>query len=660
MGLKAITFRISSGSALSGWSPNNFFHSTHLWMFHVTTSNGLLRMSRQALQCRMWPSFPMLKAQALKTAKKLLDLLSPAERRGAALLLAMILIMALLDVAGVASIMPFMAVLANPTVVESNPYLAEINQVLGFNNTKQFLFFLGLFVFFALVVSVSFKALTTYALLRFTNMRSYSLGRRLVEGYLHQPYEWFLNRHSADLGKTVLSEVDQVISQALVPAMQLIAQGAVVVALLLLLLAVDPELAIASCLGLGLTYAVIYWSVHRYLGRLGADRLRANRARFQVLSEAFGGIKELKVAGLEESFLRRFEDPARLFATRRATSHVIVQLPRYVLEIVAFGGMLFVILYLMHGEGGLERALPVIGLYAFACYRLMPALYSLYGQLATLRFANAALDNLHLDISNLAPRPERLAGGHTFVLERAITLRDITYTYPNAASSVVTKLSLEFPGRTTVGLVGATGSGKTTTVDIILGLLRAQEGGLYVDDIEITPHNVRYWQQAIGYVPQHIFLADDTVAANIAFGIPKENINQKSVEWAAGIAKLHDFVSKELPQGYETLIGERGVRLSGGQRQRIGIARALYHNPQVLILDEATSALDNLTEQAVMEAIHALNHEITIILIAHRLSTVRECDRIYLLEKGRLAGQGTYEELMSSNAQFSGIAQAGD
>jgi ABC-type multidrug transport system fused ATPase/permease subunit len=217
-------------------------------------------------------------------------------------------------------------------------------------------------------------------------------------------------------------------------------------------------------------------------------------------------------------------------------------------------------------------------------------------------------------------------------------------------------LALEIPAFTTVGLVGATGSGKTTTVDIILGLLEPQAGQLRVDGAPITAENRRAWQRSLGYVPQQIFLADDTVAANIAFGIPKNQIDREAVERAARIANLHDFVTLEMPQGYSTVVGERGIRLSGGQRQRIGIARALYHRPQVLILDEATSALDNLTEQAVMEAVHALGHEITIILIAHRLSTVRDCDHIYLLEKGQLTAQGTYDELVAGNKRFRRMA----
>ncbi len=238
------------------------------------------------------------------------------------------------------------------------------------------------------------------------------------------------------------------------------------------------------------------------------------------------------------------------------------------------------------------------------------------------------------------------------MLNHAITLNNIHYRYPNALRPALDGINLTIPTKSTVGLVGTTGSGKTTTVDLILGLLDAQKGTLEIDGQVITEHNCRAWQRSVGYVPQQIYLADDTVAANIAFGIEAKDIDQTAVERAAKTANLHEFVTNGLPKQYQTTVGERGVRLSGGQRQRIGIARALYHNPQVLILDEATSALDNVTEQAVMEAVHNLGHEITIIMIAHRLSTVKNCDQIVLLEQGRVNARGVYGELMENNVHF--------
>jgi len=337
---------------------------------------------------------------------------------------------------------------------------------------------------------------------------------------------------------------------------------------------------------------------------------------------------------------------------------VIRQLQRFVLEAIAFGGMLLVVLYLMTQSSSFASALPIIALYAFAGYRLMPALQQIYGAVIQLRFAGAALDALHADLMSLQPaRPSPSQDALPF--GQVIMLNKVQYRYPNAPRPALKNLTLAIPARATVGLVGATGSGKTTTVDLILGLLEPQEGTLEVDGKVIAEHNKRAWQRTIGYVPQQIYLADDTVAANIAFGLDAKDINYAAVERAARIANLHDFVLNELPQKYQTTVGERGVRLSGGQRQRIGIARALYHNPQVLILDEATSALDNLTEKAVMEAVHNLGHEITIILIAHRLSTVKACDQIFLLEKGELKAQGKFDELTAASERFRGMAAAG-
>jgi ABC-type multidrug transport system fused ATPase/permease subunit len=593
----------------------------------------------------------------MQTLKKLLDLLNPHERKRAGLLLGMILVMALLDMLGVASIMPFMAVLANPELVETNAilnvaYTAARN--FGIDTPQQFLFALGIFVFVLLVGSLAFKALTTYVQLRFTLMREYSIGKRLVEGYLHQSYSWFLNRHSADLGKTILSEVGAVTGIG-VAIMNLIAHSAVAIALLTLLIVMDPRLALIVGLTLAAAYGLIFKTTSGLLSRMGTERVKANQERFTAVSEAFGAVKEVKVGGLEHSYIQRFAGPAQTYARHQASAQVISQLPRFALEAIAFGGMLLVMLYLMAQSGSFASALPIIALYAFAGYRLMPALQQIYGALTQLRFAGPALEALHKDLMSLKPASAN-AQQPAMPLFQAITLNNIVYRYPNAAMPALKGISLTIPAKSTVGLVGATGSGKTTTVDLILGLLDAQEGILAIDGQPITDHNKRAWQRAIGYVPQQIYLADDTVAANIAFGIEPEQIDQGAVEKAAKIANLHEFVTSDLPQGYAATVGERGVRLSGGQRQRIGIARALYHNPQVLILDEATSALDNLTEQAVMEAVHNLGHEITIILIAHRLSTVRQCDQIYLLQRGEVKASGTYDQLVASSQQFAALA----
>ena len=354
------------------------------------------------------------------------------------------------------------------------------------------------------------------------------------------------------------------------------------------------------------------------------------------------------MGGLEKTFVERFSIPSLIIARNLSLKEFISFMPRFLLEALVFGGMILVILYLMVKSGSFVSSVPTIALYAFAGYRLMPALQKIYSSTTTLRFVGPAVDNMYEDFKKLKPS-DLNQEKNILKFTKNITLKDIHYNYPNASRKVLKNINLNIPVNSTVGIIGPTGCGKTTAVDIILGLLEAQEGTLEVDNQTIDKKNVRSWQRSIGYVPQHIYLADDTIAANIAFGADSENIQQINVEQASKIACVHDFVTNELPLKYQTSVGERGVRLSGGQRQRIGIARALYHNPKILILDEATSALDIDTEKAVIDAINKINKEITIILITHRLNTLKNCDIIYKLEKGEIIDKGTFNKLISSN-----------
>ena len=486
-------------------------------------------------------------------------------------------------------------------------------------------------------------------------MREYSISKRLIEGYLHHPYSWFLSRNSADLGKTILSEVNHLILNGMKPLMELISRGVIIIALITLLIITDPKLALIVALSLGGPFTLVFYLARKYLNRIGNERLKSNQLRFTTISEVFGAIKEVKVGGLEQTYIKSFSDPAGIFARSQASSEIIGLLPRFILEAIAFGGILLIILYLMSQRSSFNDIIPILSLFAFAGYRLMPALQLAYTSLTQLTFIGPSLDKLHDDLSNLKQLNENQDRG-VLPFNKTITLKNIHYNYPNTSRVALKNINLTIPIKSTIGLIGATGCGKTTTVDIILGLLKAQKGTLEVDGKVITEQNVRSWQHSIGYVPQHIYLSDDTIAANIAFGKQPENINEDIVKKTAKIANLHDFVIDELPEQYQTIIGERGIRLSGGQRQRIGIARALYHNPQLLILDEATIALDNETEKVVMDAVNNLSKNLTIILIAHRLNTVKICDKIYLLEKGKLKKQGTFNDLINVNENFLSIA----
>jgi len=597
------------------------------------------------------------------TYRKLLGLLTPRERRSFFLVLLLVLAMGFVETVGVAAIVPFMLVLADPAAIERHAVLADVYAALHFTDPHTFMMFLGGVVFVIVVGGLLFKAFAFYAVYRFTMMRSYTISNRMLRGYLFQPYTWFLNRHSAEIGANILGDVAKVTTKALLPAMKVLTYGTVVTGLVALLVLVRPAVAVAAAGLLGGSYVLIYVFVRKYLHRLGHERHLANRARFQIAGEALGGIKDVKLLGLEDALLARYRKPALEVARHDATSTILADLPHYLLEAVAFGGMLaFVLVLLVTGSGSLAAIVPILAVYAFAAVRIFPALQRIYNSLAQMRFAQPTLDRLYDDMkaaeANMSTLPPRRKDAPTLRLGEELALEEVHYAYPLAERPALRGMSLVIPARSTVGIVGGTGAGKTTAIDVVLGLLTPDAGRLLVDGVPIVPENRAAWQRSIGYVPQQIFLTDDTVSANIAFGLDAAGIDQAAVERAARIAEIHDFILAEMPQGYATPVGERGVRLSGGQRQRIGIARALYHDPDVLILDEATSALDNLTEKAVMDAVHNLGHAKTIIMIAHRLSTVRDCDTIFMLEGGRVVAEGAYDDLIETNRQFRALAGA--
>ncbi|MEO0653540.1 MAG: ABC transporter ATP-binding protein, partial [Pseudomonadota bacterium] len=397
---------------------------------------------------------------------------------------------------------------------------------------------------------------------------------------------------------------------------------------------------------------------------LGEGIADANHERFKLTNESAGGFKEIKLMHLEQYYTHRYQRPARSKARKEALAMVIQETPRFVLESIAFAAILAgILVFLVRTDGNLLAAIPTLGVFAFAALRMMPSAQMIYRSSTAMQNAKPVLEAIHANYMEARATQAKMDikghGGRKLALDKELALRDISFTYPSSDEPTLSHFSLSIGARTTIGLVGGTGAGKTTVVDLILGLLSPQNGEMIVDGQRIDNENLQAWQRTIGYVPQTIYLVDDTVAANIAFGVPKDQIDLAAVERAARTASLHDFVMTELPDGYSSIVGERGIRLSGGQRQRIGIARALYRAPELLIMDEATSALDNITERAVMDAIQQLRDDITIIMIAHRLSTVRKCDQIYLLNRGVVESSGTYEELVDRNEIFREMAANG-
>jgi ABC-type multidrug transport system fused ATPase/permease subunit len=571
----------------------------------------------------------------MRDLHKIWATLTLAERRRSSWMLVMVVLMAMAETGGVISIMPFLAVLSRPGVIHQNRWLDLAYTHFGFTSGQAFIIALGLASIATVLASSIFKTITLHLINRFIHLLRHSISARMLARYLQQPYEFFLTRNAAVLGRNVLSEVDQLLFNLVQPLSQLIAQGAVVLAMLLLIFLYNPLIALCIVAVVGILYGVIYGLVRKHLARIGAERQLANGQRFQACNEALAGIKDVKVTHSAAAYQEKFNRASRVYSRHLATNDTLSQSPLYMVEAVGYTGLIVLALVLILRRGDIAHVLPVLGLYGFAAYRLLPSAQIMYRGFAKLRFSSAALDTIHRDLA-LAEASES-PGTDVLAPATAITLERVSYAYPSVPDKpVLDQLSLTIPAGGSIGIKGPSGAGKSTLMDVLLGLLPPASGTLKVDDAVIDATNVRAWQRAIGYVPQNIYLADASVAENVAFGVAREEIDQAAVERAARAAQIHDFVVGELEDGYATPIGDRGIRLSGGQRQRIGIARALYRDPPVLLMDEATSALDPQTEDALNEAIRTLAGAKTIVVIAHKQTSLRGCDRVVTVEHGRI------------------------
>ncbi|WP_010254862.1 ABC transporter ATP-binding protein [Treponema primitia] len=601
---------------------------------------------------------------------KLIALFTKQERRRLVPITFAILSVSVLEIAGVGSLGPFMAVIADQTVIHRQPVLAFFYRLGHFQSDRAFVIFLGIAVFTVILVSTAFRMIVLYGMSRFVANRRYALGVRLFRQYLYQPYQFFLHHNSGELSKNLLAEVDSVINGVMRPIINIFIHGMLSLAIFVLLVVINPVVAVASFGIFGLAYALLYGVIRKRLSRHGKEVREANRLRFKTANEAFGGIKDVKILGKEPFFSYAYSVAAKRYAATQAANHILSTIPSQAIQSLAMGFAIALVIILLIVHGTVAEVLPLITVYAYAIMRMMPNLRGIFHDAVQMRYHSFTVDALFQDMTTL-PQPPQMpdkkamkAAPDVLPFTHGIVLQQLEYSYPTSREPVLKQLNLSISRNTSVAFVGATGCGKTTLVDVIMGLLKPTGGAILADETPVTSltdedtrKRVAAWQRNFGYVPQQIFLSDDTVAANIAFGLPQDMRDSISIERAARAANLHEFITTELPEGYDTVVGERGIRLSGGQRQRVGIARALYHDPNILVMDEATSALDSLTEDAVMEAIRNLTHTKTIILIAHRLTTVQGCDVIYLMEKGRIIAQGSYKELLENSPQFRAMAK---
>lgn len=574
------------------------------------------------------------------------------------LLFIAILIMALLQVIGIASILPFMQIVAEPQAISQNEFLIWIQNQLGINGARSMLIATGLGVFVLIILGNSFSALTVWLQHKYSWEIAHNISTRLLRSYLQRPYEYFLGINTSILLNKILVEVARFTREVLIQLIEFSARSIVVLVIFGLLVWVNPHLALIALGAFGMAYLIIYNFTHRYLSDQGKNRTKGNERLFKSLNEALTGIKTIKVYGAESLFYRRYETASSYLINIYPRVKLISDTPRYLIEILAFGGILGTILFLLITGESVQDILPVLSLYAVAGYRLLPSLQKAFAAISTLRHSFDSLEKIYQDLNeaSLSGYDPHGTGQEATVppLSDKIILNNLVFDYGD--KPVFNNLNIQIKRGTTVAFVGPTGSGKSTLIDLIVGQLEPQQGTIQIDNTSLDRSTVRSWNHQIGYVPQEVFLFDDTISRNIAMTFEDEGIKMEQVEYAARTANIHQFITSELPKGYQQEVGDRGVRLSGGQKQRIGLARAFYRNPKLLILDEATNALDSITESAVVESLKQLE-DLTVIIIAHRLSMVRHADHIFLLQDGKIIDEGNYDLLLDNNKMFREMAQ---
>ncbi|MEL6865506.1 MAG: ABC transporter ATP-binding protein [Bacteroidota bacterium] len=554
---------------------------------------------------------------------------------------------------GVASILPFMQLIAEPEAIQKSSWLLAIYEYFSFSSQRQMLIIFGVAIIILIAITNIFSIFTIWLQYKYSWDMAHNLGTRLLRTYLNKPYSFYLQINTADLKTYIISEVGSLTGGVIIPAIEVVSRTFASLIIFGLLLMVDAKIALIMFAGLGGAYLLIYLSRQNFLKRIGQYRIDMNLLRYKSLSELLSGIKTVMVYNEKSFFYHRYWKASREFCNVQPQYNLILAAPRYMLELVAFGSILAITIYLYISEGNIQSALPRLSLYAVAGYRLLPSLQKAFAAAAKIRHNLPILDKLYDNLVLALEQPEEMSQADEGLdFEQALSLNQLRFVYENSETVVIKDLSVRIARGETIAFIGSTGSGKTTLVDLIVGLLHPVGGQVQVDGLKLDMDNLANWQRNIAYVPQEVFLFDDTILRNITFGKEEAQIDLERVKQAARMADIYEFIDQELPEGFQTEIGERGVRLSGGQRQRLGLARALYRSPSVLVLDEATSALDSITERGIINSLKSLPQDLTTIIIAHRLSTVRHADCIYILKDGKIVASGQYDQLMHSNETF--------
>lgn len=594
--------------------------------------------------------------------KELFGVLSRSQLRRLLLLQLLMAFMAFAEIVSVTAIGVFMAIVANEDVLNQKRLIGRIYEMSGFNDPAQFTYFLGVATLAVLVFTAVTSMLTVWRAARFSARFGQEIADSLYRYYMHQSWLFHAWGSSAELTQRIASESYLVASQIVYPLMQINAKVMLTLFMLVGLLILNPWVVLAATIIFGGAYVILYRLIRRRLEANGKKISEFATKRYQLMAEGFGGIKDVLLLGRQADFVARFQASGDTLSRSLSANDALAMAPKYFMDMIAFSAVILLVLYLTKNyQGDLASILPMLALYALAGFKVLPGFQQIYHAIATIKASTHAFNSIKEDLR--ASRAfEHAADGHQTTPQidaftRSIVVRNVTFTYPGKPNPALRSISLQIPANKSIGFVGATGCGKSTLVDLVMGLLTPDEGEILIDGIPLSIGNQRSWQDRIGLVSQSIFLANASIRENVAFGIPQEKIDTRRVLEVLAQARLDDFIA-ELPDGIETRVGEWGAQLSGGQRQRIGIARSLYHDPEVLVFDEATSALDGITEKSIMEAIQNLSGSKTIIMIAHRFSTIQQCDIIYFLDKGSIIDCGTYEELMGTNARFRAMSSS--
>jgi len=548
-------------------------------------------------------------------------------------ILALTLIGTILEMAGIGLVIPAIAIMTDESTAYNYAIFILLFDALGNPSHAQLVIYGISLLLSAYIIKAFYLAFLSFKQAQYIyNIKVY-ISQSLFERYLRSPYEFHLQKNSGHLIRNITVEVEQLVSRVLIPGVLLITELTVIMAIAVLLFIIQPLGALLLFMVMGFAVFGFQRVTQNYLIKWGAERQRYEGDRIQKAQEGLGGIKDVKLMGRECNFIQSYGEGTLNAASVERKQYALSNIPRLWLETVGVFGLTLLVVITLDHTSAPSDLIPIIGLFAAAAFRILPSANRVLSSLQSLRYSDAVI-SLILEEFNLQQEENR-AKNKLIRLDKKLEMRNVSYTYPNDQQNTLFNISLTINKGECIGIIGASGAGKSTLVDVLLGLIKPSSGGIFIDDLDIN-EGIRGWQDLIGYVQQSIFLTDDTLRSNIAFGLKCDQIDDKLIMQAIKAAQLDSFV-QSLPQGANTLVGERGVRLSGGQRQRIGIARALYHNPPLLVFDEATSALDNETEAGVMESIKSFKGNRTVIIIAHRLSTIEHCDKIFRLEGGRIS-----------------------